>query len=383
MRIPSRTNRHTLYAWLRTLVVVAVVMLAVETFVVMGLVMPTRIEGSSMAPVLVGPHAEVTCPGCRWTFAVAADDLPAARPFWCSDCGERFADKAKKVQPGERMWVNRVRLTMASPERYEMVVARSPRKATSYCIKRVLGLPGEHVDFDGGDLVIDGRVVCKTLDEQLRLRQLVHRERDELQLWQGEGPSDWQWNGGAWRHVRRTNRLAFVPAGGRAVTDELGVNQTVAATAHDVTDLMVTCEAKLAPKASLTFVAEFPNGQTVERTVDGPRTFSAVWSLWDRQAMLAIDGEVAWSDPQPRRWSGPPRLLLVAVGDVEIRDLNVWRDVYYFTRPVDRWPAEGVALGEEAYFVVGDNQAVSDDCRSWPGRALPEELLVGVPISVK
>ncbi|WP_442482620.1 S26 family signal peptidase [Aeoliella sp. SH292] len=384
MRNASPTSRPLLYAWLRTIVVVAVAMVAIETFVVMGVVMPTRIEGSSMAPALLGAHADVACPRCERSFEVADDQIPRSHQFWCPDCGERFASKVKFIEPGERMWIDRAGVAVANPDRYAIVVARSPVEATSLCIKRVLALPGEHVDFDRGDLLIDGKIARKSFEDQMRVRQLVHEERNALRQWSSEDKTSWQWSPSpAWHHRGPSTSLTFSPANASPVTDELATNQTLPATPHEVTDLMVTCDLTLEPKATLTFVTKFPNGQRLSRTIREPGECSAVWSLFDQQVMLAIDGNVVWSEPHSGPWSGPPRLSLLAEGQVEVRDLTVWRDIYYYTRPVDRWPAEGMRLGAGHYFVAGDNQAVSDDCRSWPGHALPRELLIGTPIGVK
>jgi signal peptidase I len=384
MKTASPTSRPLLYAWLRTVVVVALAMVAIETFVVMGLTVPTRIEGSSMAPGLLGAHANVACPQCKRAFDVAADQIPRSHEFWCPDCGDRFASKVNFVEPGERMWIDRASVAVANPDRYAIVVARSPIEATSLCIKRVLALPGEHIDFDRGDLMIDGKIARKSFEDQMRVRQLVHEERNALRQWSSEDRTSWQWSPSqAWHHKGPSTSLIFSPANASPITDELGTNQTVPATPHEVTDLMVTCDVTLAPQATLTFVAEFPNGESLSQIISEPRECSALWSLFDRQALLVIDGEVVWSERPSSPWSGPPCLSFIAGGEVEVRHLTVWRDVYYYTRPVDRWPAGGVQLGPGQYFVAGDNQAVSDDCRSWPGHALPQELLIGTPIGVK
>lgn len=136
MRIASPTSRPLLYACLRTIVVVALAMVAIETFVVMGVVMPTRIEGSSMAPALLGAHANVECPHCDHSFEVAADQIPATRHFWCPDCDQQFTyPNDLHLELGERMWIDRTSIALANPARYDIVVARSPVEATTLCIK--------------------------------------------------------------------------------------------------------------------------------------------------------------------------------------------------------------------------------------------------------
>ena len=66
------------------------------------------------------------------------------------------------------------------------------------------------------------------------------------------------------------------------------------------------------------------------------------------------------------------RLQLAPQGlEAKIRDLRVFRDVYY-TQPIaarlNSVVGKPVRLGEEEYFVLGDNSPISDDSRNWPER---------------
>lgn len=380
MTEPPQTKTRALYGWLRTIVVVAIALLASETFLVLGVVKPLRIEGSSMAPTLLGPHVEVVCPHCEHRFAVAADQVPRFRPYVCPDCRQKFNATPTEVTLGERMWVNRAQLAISDVERWDVVVFRCPDRVESLCIKRVLGLPGEHVDFSSGDLLIDGNVLRKSLDEQMQLRQLVHRERQKLLTWNTDDER-WQFSANAWRHSGDESRLVYQPAGG-TVTDDLGVNQTAMRPIYAALDLMVATKAKLAPGANVRLVAKLANGRVIEQSIDRAGESQIVWSLFDRQALLAVDGQVVWREELPTAWPDQPRLSVVATGDVQLGELSVWRDAYYHTRPVDRWPAAGVTLAADELFVVGDNVAISLDSRTWPSHALPKELLIGVPMGI-
>ena len=59
------------------------------------------------------------------------------------------------------------------PRRFELVVLRSPEAPGQWCLKRVVGLPGERVEIRGGDLWIDGRVLRKSLAEMRETAVLV------------------------------------------------------------------------------------------------------------------------------------------------------------------------------------------------------------------
>lgn len=363
------------YAWLRTVTVVAIALLAIESFLVLGIVTPVAIHGSSMAPTMLGPHVDVTCTHCNWQFAVGTDQLPQKRPMLCPDCQREFDSPSIQTHlPGQRVWVNRI----AEPSRWDIVVFRCPEQTTEYSIKRVLGLPDEHVDFSKGDLVINGHVLRKSLPEQYQVRQLVHRERGAESQWQTD-ETNWQRFGDEWRHTGQLAQPLFFALTGRAATDELGYNQNVTRATNRVTDLMVTFELKLSPNSTARCFAEFADGTVLMSPVVS-NSASVEWSLFDRQALLAVDGRTVSVQQRAAPWPGPPLLQIYAEGEATVRNLCVWRDAYYHTRPVDRWPAAGVQLGTDVLFVVGDNVAISEDSRTWAHHGLPRSLLVGVPI---
>ena len=204
-----------------------------------------------------------------------------------------------------------------------------------------------------------------------------------------------------------------------SITNTRGYNQTRpqrAENVHPVTDVLL----------SLRLVRTFGHGQLLVRATDGREEFQVriesdqytyevhrngrplgssgqgrlpAWteelhlevSLFDRQFLLAFDGHPAVvypyqpSDPPPRPTSRPLAIGTRGLG-IEIRDLRVYRDVYY-THPVGltaRWGLdEPVSLGREEYFVLGDNSLISEDSRTWPGGpAVPARLVVGKPFLV-
>lgn len=383
MQPPRPTNTFPWRAWLCAVVVVAIALVASETLLVLGVMQPVLIEGCSMAPAALGPHYQTSCPHCEWQFAVAANQFPSGRPLSCPDCQQEFLAPSDglNLRRGERVLVNRLQLVLADPQRWDVVVFRCPQRADSYCIKRVLGLPGEHVDFASGDLLINDRVVRKSIDQQIKVRQLVHRERDHWRQWRGADRT-WQWRDGCWRHQGNNASLEFDASGGAGIDDWLGVNQTAPISVHPVRDLMVSCKATLATGASVRWVANFADGQAYASPVITASAARIVWSLFDRQAQLAIDGEQVFTKLHPTAWPEQPRLSIEASGQVTLSELCVWRDAYYHTRATDLWPVEGVRLAENGFFVVGDNVAISEDSRTWPTRGVDRSLLTGVPLGL-
>ncbi|MCR4415856.1 MAG: signal peptidase I [Thermoguttaceae bacterium] len=117
-------------------------------------------------------------------------------------------------------------------------------------------------------------------------------------------------------------------------------------------------------------------------------TFLEVSTI-DQRFQVALDGRL-WA-LQPFDRNGPPGAPVpLAIGTrgvaVEVRDLRVWRDVYY-THPIGmiaRWGVdEPVVLGSEEFFVLGDNSLVSEDSRVWrAGPGVSASQIVGRPLVV-
>jgi len=116
---------------------------------------------------------------------------------------------------------------------------------------------------------------------------------------------------------------------------------------------------------------------------------------------LAPPQVVSWwhaltPDPSPGgRWgtsrtASKPTARPLGIGSkglgVVLRDLRVYRDVYYThpAGPQRRWALEEPCrLGEDEYFVLGDNSPISEDSRSWPqGPAVDAKSLIGKPLVV-
>ncbi|MEN0110890.1 MAG: signal peptidase I, partial [Planctomycetota bacterium] len=104
--------------------------------------------------------------------------------------GDSMAPHARR---GDRVWVDRLR----TPRRWDAAVVRSPDDARRLIVKRVIGLPGERVEFARGDVVIDGRVIAKSPDDRRRLRVPVDGAWREPSGWlAGRG---WAATPGGWR----------------------------------------------------------------------------------------------------------------------------------------------------------------------------------------
>ena len=60
------------------------------------------------------------------------------------------------IHPGDRLFGFRLSYVFAEPERFDVVIFKYPVDETENYIKRIIGLPGEHVEIDNGKIYIDG-----------------------------------------------------------------------------------------------------------------------------------------------------------------------------------------------------------------------------------
>jgi signal peptidase I len=170
------------------------------------------ISTGSMAPNLLGFHKRVTCPTCRYQFAIgvsqesgelqaasfsenkqisriSADDQQKRRKLnptskiqslaVCPNCGRDSLDISDTPRnQGDQLLVHKNAYQFGLPKRWEVIVFRNPQKPLQAYVKRVVGLPGETVQ------VIDGNVhrfengsytICrKSLSSQRAVRLPVY-----------------------------------------------------------------------------------------------------------------------------------------------------------------------------------------------------------------
>jgi hypothetical protein len=125
-------------------------------------------------------------------------------------------------------------------------------------------------------------------------------------------------------------------------------------------------------------------------------------SIFDRQVNVAINGSevfpgVHYTSHRARAGDEPPdeTSLPIAESDtpaprhpvllgarnlqLEVRHLKVFRDVYYTPKGDAPYRYE---LGDDEFFVLGDNSPVSSDSRAWEKPAIARDLLIGKPLIV-
>ncbi len=128
---------------------------------------------------------------------------------------------------------------------------------------------------------------------------------------------------------------------------------------------------------------------------DRPRWSRVEASVVDRRVTVAIDGLPLFDpidfegDAGPAtRPMAPPVALGVLGGSMEARGLRIYRDVYYTgnlsaqaRRPFGI--EQPYLLGDDEFFVLGDNSPVSNDSRFWAGSPVVRgDAFVGKPFLV-
>ncbi|MCH8840581.1 MAG: signal peptidase I, partial [Planctomycetes bacterium] len=338
------------------------------------------------------------------------------------------------IHRGDRLWIDRTAFERRRPHRGEVVVLRNPHDGSQLCVKRVVGLPGETVELKHGDVWIDRRPWVKTLAQQRAVRQLVHREAERTLRWHaGAKPqaagrlrlsgsgigAKWRWSGTAWEldpdQETQWHWLRYVHHDGKPVTDNVSYNAGLSRRLNLVRDFALSAKLKARGggqlaldlndgRQTLRVTLVLPEGK-VSLTANGQLLHTAVLSAesrrelargavllelsnFDRHLLLAIGSRVELSHPltdaSPPLGTKRPLAVGAAGLQVTLRELTVYRDIYYSRQAVGEVYDEessGLRLGSGEYYLLGDNSPISLDSRGWGG--VSARLLLGRPLGVR
>jgi len=137
-----------------------------RTFEAEAFVIPT----GSMAPTLLGRHKDVVCEKCGYRFEISASEEVDDRTGMlrsrhdmiegavCPMCGYAMQwNKRPTSHPamkGDRILVGKFVYQIGDPQRWDVVVFKFPGEASTNFIKRLVGLPGETVRVEHGDVFV-------------------------------------------------------------------------------------------------------------------------------------------------------------------------------------------------------------------------------------
>ena len=144
-------------------VIVAIVLaLMFRAYEAEAFIIPT----GSMAPSLQGQHMDLECDNCKLRYRAGASregsssqHRSAIESTCCPICQYqtlmRNSEPDHQSNNGDRILVNKFVYDFGSgPERYDVIVFKNPNNGKQNYIKRLIGLPGDNILIENGDIYL-------------------------------------------------------------------------------------------------------------------------------------------------------------------------------------------------------------------------------------
>lgn len=202
---PNPGSSRAFREFVESVVIAVILAFLFRSFEAEAFVIPT----GSMAPTLQGRHMDVPCSQCGYQFRVGAssensdsEEQALVISGVCPICRHRMEfdrrDPNQRSFTGDRILVSKFSYDLYEPERWDVIVFKYPGNAKQNYIKRLVGLPGETVRIEHGDVFVkpegeDWRIARKPPAKVVAMLQLV----DDTDYWaqvlvDAGWPSRWQ-----------------------------------------------------------------------------------------------------------------------------------------------------------------------------------------------
>ena len=362
---------------------VIVLVALTRTWVAIGLVEPVYVAGNSMAPHFLGAHRTAFCAACAAQVAIeiaAPERLEDATPH-CPLCDRPI--RSWQLTGGDALLVWR----QGTLQRWQPVIYRDPTAGGKLVLKRLVGLPGEIISIENGDIYPGDAPARKSLAQQHQTRILLHREAQGNRRWEPGGNSHWQFRDRRWEVTAstqdRVHWLHYRHPDEAPIIDALTFNSALTRKLFPVRDFLLELVVEVSAEAKLELQLRDGRGEYLESAPLTVGTRRVEFSNFDRQLTLALDSAVLAQraiEDGPTAGTASPFSVGISGGPAAIAELALYRDIHYLTARqaggyVDSEPP--IQLGEGEFFLLGDNVPVSSDSRqSGPVR---REWILGTP----
>lgn len=334
-----------------------------------------------MAPTLWGPNAELTCPACeiRWKFHWQEQQRPQ-KPFVCWNCGEYVSIDDAVEFPGDQVVIDQLgESTLKRGDLVAIAAENGPNESQTpnWVVKRVAAVPGEAISHQSGWLFADNRplVAIDSWGEPIWIgvhddsfRKLaaswwrprvdgVGVELTELgfDLQSGGEPTTWlDYHHFAVHYAMRPD----------VVRDDVPGNATEVRPLVPVDSLSVTFGALATELTEIEVLFSIGEATAAVRRKLPPGYRSQ---------------RVSFDEAEPANDAASPTVpiaIRLLTGQATLTNLVVWRPLRYRIDPRDAakqtWP---IRLGDDDYYLLGDNVPLSIDSRDWG--PIPRRRIVG------
>ena len=383
-----------------------------------------KIVGSSMSPTLRGSHYSIDCPECGIQFSCDLVQANERATVICPNCGSA-ADREywtpidadpvsiipeSKIKRWDIIAFKRERSSGMNPE-YELMT------------KRVVGLPGEAIQFKNGNVFANQVLISKPLEIQKQMRILVCDSKHQAthsRNWILSPENPWESVNGIFQmqsppdenkftwfdfHFQKNYFQTKTSPDQPACEDYYGYNQSLSRKLNRTDEVFVELNAAIqngslgwrfgnqdelyefrinpAPSKFQIFVGkpgETPQSILYETEIlldlKSLQSTKIEFSSFDRVLRVIVNGTELWVYRRDSINSPVTQTLLsfgASSDGVKFKQIRIWRDIYYFDSDAAiETPNASGDSSNTGIFVIGDNVPLSRDSRHWdsPGVAI-------------
>lgn len=273
---------------------------------------------------------------------------------------------------GDHLFVDNFSFLFRDPRRFEIVVFEFPLFRNLYYVKRVVGLPGEHVEIRDGDIWVDGKVAKKPpVVQQSLWRELYPRPNFLASAKTIRSFQQVIGSTGTWKQVSETEtRCVPGKEASFAWFDGSGVYPDVRLVFMAVREAGASVVAQITTRGTPVTLTLPDTGAATLAVGKQSAPFAAPagpflrveFCVADGEAWVLVDGSEVARAAVPLDSRGKNRVEIGAAGAaVNFRDVYLGRDIVYTA-------GDGPAAYDvppDGFLFLGDNVEGSADSRKW------------------